>query len=284
MNTLPLKLTKMTDITVKNFNIDKVLFMDPVSCTYTGGTYFRIPLKYDMGTSQIELTIPTNPLKSYGIFENKGDLEKKGDKRGPVENYSVGIGMEDEALCNIVININEKCKNHLVLPETKRMMKKFNMTVDGMKPMSYQYNDKGEIKGSPSLFPRLYTRTNKTNSGAPPEITTDFYDADGNDIDPKTLIRSGFNGIFLLHFRDIYIGSGPSLQIKVKEAIVLSRSFNRERLLINHYKPEMKESVMDYVMEDNDPDIESQLNNDPQIESQSNNDSEIVIKRIVRKK
>lgn len=256
----------MTTITVKDFDINKVIFMDPVSCNYTGGTYFRIPLKYDTG---IELTIATNPLKSFGIFENKGDLEKKGDKRGPVENYSVGISMDDEVLCNIVVGINDRCKEHLVLSETKRMMKKFNMTVDGMKPMSYRYNDQGEIEGSPSLFPRLYTRTNKNNDGTPPEITTDFYDGDGNDIDPKTLIRSGFTGIFLLHFRDIYIGASPSLQIKVKEAIVISRAFNRERLLISHYKPEMKVAAVDDVMDDPvvDPDKD-----------------EVVVRRIVRKK
>ena len=207
-------------ISFNKLNIDNIKFDEPKNCTYVGGSYHKISIKYiDENGDKIDLCMATNPLTSYGVKEFRKQV------KGPVENYSLSLVVDDQETRDGFERIFQKCRDHLAQESVKEALDRYDMSM--LDPF-YRKND----DGSPSLYPKLLTAYQKVRRGTP-EITTEFVDSEDNPIDPKTLVGSHRRMIVAITVKDIYIGENPSIQLKVNDAIVLEE-------LIKQAKPTRK--------------------------------------------
>jgi len=59
-------------------------------------------------------------------------------------------------------------------------------------------------------------------------VTTEFWDPDGNDVDPLSLLNRNCNIKPCIYVESIYVGLGPSVQIKVTEGQVRLQAVRAE--------------------------------------------------------
>jgi hypothetical protein len=142
-----------------------------------------------------------------------------------------GATEAEMAFSNIIDQLVEKCKDHLVLETTKVEIKKFNLKRDGLDSlgnfMYWKRGDDGKIledKG-PVLYPKLI-ESKKNN-----KIITGIFDQNGNDVDPLSLEKKFCWVKAAVKIESIYIGSKISLQVKVYEAEVRLVETGARRLL-----------------------------------------------------
>lgn len=235
-----------------NFNIDFIEFDKPKLFT-TPQPYHRIPIKYnDPNRTDKDCYIVTPPTTSYGIQPNYEDRLKK---EGRVTGYSLPLVIEDENLLKVIEDVTQKCRDHLKKVEVKQLLKKWNMDSDAdvMTPLYRKRNERGEFEDvPPKLYPKL------TYSVNPPAVTTAFYTKSHEKIvddDLKALENAKCKVTAVIVFKDIYIGTKPSMQMKVDECIVEEKCNSRKCRLLHLFKPSTSE-VSECVLESLDDDQE----------------------------
>lgn len=208
-------------VTVDEFNIDNMIFEDVNKLSTRGIYYQRIPVKYTMEGEPIDFCIETPELVTYGIQENKQWGTSDNDR--PVESYSLPIVMSDKKSIEVFEQILKRCQDHLNDPDVKKALGKFQMTPEKM-DIFYRKKVNGElVKGAtPTMYPKLLTKYDPTrNKSVPPEITTEFYDLDSDELNASDLIGQKCKIIATIQVRDIYVGVNPSIQLKVTDVTVV---------------------------------------------------------------
>lgn len=228
----------MTAIELKNFNADNIIFDEPKLKHFSGGQYHVIPIKYQYEEGRIgELCVATNPTKSWGIQENR-KKSALNIRDGPIEYYSLPLVIEDEETRNVLETIFQVCKDHT--ESIKIKIGKWNLLTQNMNPFYFK-RDKltGQfIEGQPpTLYPKLLTVFQKVRDPEiAPQIATEFYDANDQKIDANTLISKRCTVIAALTIKEIYIGTGPSIQLKINDVIVVEQISNQTRRLRGFFK------------------------------------------------
>lgn len=196
--------------------------------------YFRIPISTRNSDGSIgELVFQTEELFSFGVSRNTDQ------QSGKVTGYTFPLCMwnkdgatdAEKAFSNVIEQVVEKCKDHLILDSTKVEIKKFNLKRDGLDSlgnfMYWKRGDDGAIlqdKG-PVLYPKLI-ESKKNN-----KIITGMFDSNGDDIDPLSLEKKFCWVKAAIKIESIYVGSKISLQVKVYEAEVRLVESGARRLL-----------------------------------------------------
>lgn len=247
-------------LSIESFNIDNLIFEDVKKCVTGDVAYQRIPIKYLDGDRKVDLCIATPELMTYGVQENrqKSSDGKMANLDKPVESYSLPLVMAEDRTTLVFEQILDKCKDHLKLKSTQKILNKFNLAPEVM-DIFYRKRDEGElvVGAAPTMYPKLFTAYGKRDGGCPPKITTEFYDMDDEIVDPTTLIGVKAKVIVAITVRDIYIGAKPSIQLKVNDAIVVEKLDKRRRLLVAPQKAKV-ESVMKEKSDSEEEDIEKQ--------------------------
>lgn len=233
-------------IELGNFKVENIIFEEPQKKHFANGSFHRIPIKYiDDDGKKIELCIATNPIMTWGIQENRKQTSTN-VRDGPVEYYSLPLVISDEETRGVFEKIFQACRDHIKQQSVKVALQRFNLS-ENMNPFYFK-RDKitGNIEQgvAPTLYPKLLTLFQKVrNPDVPPEISSEFVDADENPIVATSLIGCRANIIAAVTVKEIYIGANPSIQLKVNDAIVLERLSAPVRRLRGFFKKPAAEPV-----------------------------------------
>lgn len=237
-------------LTYETFDINNVIFEDVKKIQHGKLEFQRIIIKYlyDNGKTD-KLSIKTPELFSWGIQEKHpyavGSTASAGsDSDSIVEGYTMSFVMfdqnsgptEEQAGClQMFEEILSKCKSHLKSEEVKAATAKYQMdALTDLMDIFYRKKDKGiPIAGlPPTMYPKLYTKFDANRLPTDkPEITTGFYDANDDPIDPTKFIGSRCKAIGDIIVDNIYIGAKPSIQIKLNDVIVLEQFAKVRKLM-----------------------------------------------------
>jgi hypothetical protein len=195
--------------------------------------YYRIPIStLNKDGSLGELVFQTEELFSFGVSENKDQAT------GKVNGYTLPLCMwnkdapteNEKAFTQILEDVVEKCKDHLILDETKDEICKYTLERNDLKTLNsfiYRKKEKGKvIEGvGPVLYPKLI-ESKKNN-----KIITSIFNDRGQEIDPMGLIGKYCWVKAAVKIESIYVGAKISMQVKVYEAEVRLVDTGAKRLL-----------------------------------------------------
>lgn len=231
------------------YNTDKMVFLNAIKgdvpaapATAKGPApkpikYFRIPIRTENPDGTIgNLVFAPEDLFTFGVSENKGQNSdivngytlplNLWNKEGPTERQKSFI----ETLKNII----EACKQHLLQDDVKRSIAKPTLSYGSLEKLDnllyYKRDDEGNlVEGrGPTMYPKLYTRRGDNGLMT---ITTDFFDAAGNTLDPFSLIGKYGHTNPAIQLDNIYIGANMSIQVRVIEAQFQLAGSGSRRLL-----------------------------------------------------
>jgi hypothetical protein len=224
---------KTMAIQIKDFDINCVIFEEPKQQKFGNIVYYNIPIKYKEGTRVSECCFATPEIFTYGVQENR-DPKKGADT--PVESYSLPIVMSNLEFNEMMANLLDKCKKHLMEKSVKSSMNKgdkLDNLTENMEVLHYKLDNGQIVDGSvPTLYPKLLTAYKKDKSDdSPPKITTEFYNMESENLDPLHFIGRRAYVIAAIIVKNIYIGAKPSIQLKVNDVLVTRESGARKRLI-----------------------------------------------------
>jgi hypothetical protein len=223
----------------ETYDVNKMVFSKPIkgsSKTKDGEPsikFSRIMINTQNNDGSIgELVFPTTRLFSFGVSSNTNP------DTGMVSGYTLplclhskdGASPQEKAFSNKLEELVEKCKDHLLLESTREDIEKYDLERSELKKLNsfiYWKRDKGKIvEGSgPTLYPKLI------ESKKEGRIKTPFFDQDGNDINPMSLVGKYCWVNAAIKIESIFVGAKIALQVKVFEAEVQLIDSGIKRLL-----------------------------------------------------
>jgi hypothetical protein len=236
------KNTQITSPT--NYNISNILYSEPIKGSIQGSvpiSFMRVMIgtkNADKTSGKLLVSLPSN-LYCFGVTENidaktnivngHGIACSLWDKEGPTKNQKDFTDTHN--------NIIEDCKRYIL--ENKDKIEKYDLESSDLKKLNplYWKKDKGQIipgKG-PTFYPKLI-ESKKTG-----KILTQFYDEQGNSIDPLELVNKPFTLVdAIVDYESIFIGTKPSMQIKLYEAIIKKKEAGMQSFLRRNVSTELK--------------------------------------------
>jgi hypothetical protein len=231
-NKLYARTDKTELIDVLNYDLDNMIFDEPVSGTIPGSTipFFRINVaSRNSNKSEGHFVFDLPKLSTYGIKESLDPQTKA------LTGYSAGLLLfdregqteEQKKYTDAIISIIEKCKDHLFDPEILKKVNKKNIKVkeqlDSMSTLSFvkDKNTGDHQLDKPVLNVKLmYAKGRKDKEGndVPSKIMSKFYSEDEVEIDPldyldkKGLIRAA------IKLESIFVGKDIKIQMKIYQA------------------------------------------------------------------
>ena len=216
------------------YNTDRMILSEPqiVNIPNSSITYKRINIgtRNEDGTTG-DLIFPTEKLFTFGVQENLNlETNKVNGYTLPLCLYSRdGPTKEEKEWGETMDRVAEQCKTHLI--DNREEIEAYDLTRNDLKKMNplYWKKDKGKIV--PGKGPTLYTKllvSKKQNN----KIISMFYNKDGQEIDPLTLLNKRCDVTAYVKVESIYIGGGGkmSLQIKLYECEVSVRETGMRRM------------------------------------------------------
>lgn len=256
----------------KNFNVSNITLSKPETSSIPNSqppiTFQRIKIgvKNPDGTYG-DLIFKTEFLFSFGVQENK-DM-----KTGEVNGYSMplcmwnknGASEDEKRFTDVHDSIVEHLKKHLV--KNKEDVGLYDLEMSDLKKFNplYWKRELGKIvkdKG-PTLYAKLIVSKKKGN-----QIMTGFYNAETDEkLNPLDLKGKYCHVEAALKYESIFVGSKPSLQIKMVESLVKVLDSSNRRLLS---RPTADHKV---TVASND-DVQDGLGGDSESDDDSDEDSD----------
>lgn len=261
-----------TQITsIDEFDTNNMVFAKPTKNESLGTYRINIGIKNKDKTVGDLLLPITWEAFSFGVEENRNKVT------GELQGYQISIvlfdqtGPTDEQLAFVEAYelLLERVKEHLVLDDIKREIKKPKLSLpmleDLSKAMWWASDENGErVAGkSPTLYPKLMTKKypNETDESKMYDINTVFADENGNDLNPKDLVgvRGRVRGT--IRFESVFIGGLIRLQVKAAEIEFRVQSKKPPRLFLRRTPsvPQVPLEVDPSLSDDADIEIEDEV-------------------------
>jgi hypothetical protein len=233
---LNFKSIQMKLITTNQFNTNYLKFSAPEENNIPASKlkFKRIRISYDDHVSMSDLILQSPPkLLSWGLGEQTDmNTNAKTGYTMPIVLFNKdGATQQEQDFVDIINNITEKCKSHLV--ENRNAIEKFDLDMSDLKrlnPLYWKRNEKGEldkVKG-PTLYAKcMYAKKDDS-------IYTTFVDESlRTDVDPLEYLNKHMYVSFALKVESIFIGNNISLQLKLKEVKFTLKDSTLRSLLDN---------------------------------------------------
>ena len=187
-----------------------------------------------------ELIIPTTKLFSFGISENTNP------ETGKVNGYVMpiclwnrdGASTEEKAWSDTFNNIVEACKEHLIA--NREEIDQYELEMNDLKKFNSLYYKKDRGKVVEGTGPTLYAKL--IVSKKQEKIVSMFYNGDGDEIDPLTLLGKYCHAKAAVKIESIFIGNKISLQVKLYECEVRLADTGMKRMMKK--RPEGQKRVL----------------------------------------
>jgi hypothetical protein len=209
-------------VSASGYSVKNMIFSDPQVGNIPGSTIgFKriiIQTKYEDGTIG-DLILPTSEVFSFGVGETS-DMATK-----VLNGYMMSLALwnkngateEEKDWVDTFNAIAENAKKYVL--EHKDDIEKYDLEPANLKKFNplYWKREKGKVvEGTgPTLYAKLIT---SKKEGI--KINSIFYDAEGNSIDPLSLIGKYAHVKAAIKIESIFIGKDISLQVKLYEAEV----------------------------------------------------------------
>lgn len=283
--------TQLTDIAT--YDVKNIVFSDPVSGEIPDSRpkieFKRININtINPDGTEGELILPTDNLYSFGVCENRSMETNKvngytfpiclWNKNGPTETETQWTNKFNEII--------ETCIDHVV--DVKDDIEMYELTRSdltkskgGLNPLYWkkervknEKTGKMELQNVPGRGPTLYAKL--MYSKAKNIFMSQFYDTEGNNLEPLNLIGQHcfFRGA--VKIESIFIGSKISIQVKIYEAEVEPVISGPKRLLS---RPKVVPKV---VVESKQSENENEIK-DSDSETEEPPPPKKLIKKVVRK-
>lgn len=206
---------------VLDYDVSRMVFSEPQvnSVPNTPITYRRINISTMNKDGSIgDLILPTERVFSFGVSENKNpETQKVNGHVLPLCLWSKqGATTNEKAWTDTFDKIVEQCKKHLV--DNREEIEQYDLSMADLKKLNplYWKRDKGKIvEGTgPTLYAKLIA--SKKND----KILSMFFDRNGNNIDPMTLLGKYCYSKAAVKIESIFVGNKITLQVKVYETEV----------------------------------------------------------------
>lgn len=176
-----------------------------------------------------DLIMPTEECFTYGVSENKSqETEEVTGYTLPLILYDKARDSavatptpEQKAFVKTIESIVDACKKHLLLPETKKLLKRPDLDASDLKkfnPLSFRKNkETGEFMKElgPTLYPKLM-ESKKTKKF----FSILYLVNEGRQVDPLELLGKMGRARSAVKIESIFVGAKIALQIKLYEAHV----------------------------------------------------------------
>jgi hypothetical protein len=245
--------------TASGFNTKNMMFSEPQTGSIPNSVpqinYKRIniQIRNDDGTSG-DLIFPTSQLFSFGIGENVN--QETGKLNGYVMPLCLwnreGPSSEEKEWSDTFDKMVDECKKHLI--SNREEIDQYDLDENDLKKFNplYWKKDKGKVvEGTgPTLYAKLLV-SKKDN-----KIVTMYYDSEGQEVDPMTLVGKRCNVKGAVKIESIFIGNKISLQLKLYECEVRLMDTGMKRMMKKRPEVPTQVSVSSSVkpLEDNDID------------------------------
>jgi hypothetical protein len=267
------------------YNTNQIIFSDPIAGSIPNSIpqinfkRVQISTKYPDGTVG-PLILSTSKVYSYGVSENKSDPGKLGSYTLPLVLHSrEGPSKEEKDLTDTFYAITEACKKHIF--KNREKLEKFELELSELKGMGggiWIKKDKGKpVEGaSPTLYVKLSCKKGK--------IDSQFYDTNGDELDPLTLIGKHCRVHAAIRIESIFIGTKFALQVKLHECEVELLETGNRRLLRPTSQPMVTTSSSSLPLNNSDinDDNENEIKDDD-IVDEVPIEPEVKPKTVVRK-
>jgi len=238
--------TQLTDI--ETFDVNNIIFSDPISGEIPDSKpkieFKRINIStLNPDGTEGELILPTQNLYSFGVCENRSmETNKVNGYTFPICLWNKNGPTEAETQWTDKFNeIIETCIDHVV--DVKDDIEMYELSRNdlvkskgGLNPLYWKKervkNEKTgrmELQNVPGRGPTLYAKL--MYSKAKNIFMSQFYDTEGNNMEPLNLIGQHcfFRGA--VKIESIFIGSKISMQVKIYEAEIEPVTSGPKRLL-----------------------------------------------------
>lgn len=222
-----------TQITpASGFNTDKIIYGKPRdgSIPNSAVTFKRVPMSVRNPDGSVgDLIFETQRLFSFGLAENVNM------STGAVDGYTLSMCLsnmdapttEEKAFIDTFNRVCEHAADHALAHAAE--LGKYELEKADLKKFNpiYLKREKGKVVegASPVLYAKVL-QNKKTNT-----ITSIFYDENGRDIDPMSLMNKQCYVKGAIKIEGIFIGSKVSLQVKLQEAEVKLKETGVKRLM-----------------------------------------------------
>jgi hypothetical protein len=238
-----------------------------------------------------ELIIPTSKLFSFGVSENTNQ------ETGKVNGYVIPICLwnrdgpseEEKEFSDSFDRIVEACKSHII--SNREEIDQYELEMNDLKkfnPLHWK-RDKGKIvEGSgPTMYTKLIV-SKKQN-----KIVSMFYNEDGDEVDPLSIIGKYCYAKAAIKIESIFIGNKISLQVKLYETEVKLVETGMKRMMKK--RPEGNSQVIvaksmkpledQNESKDDDGDSDGSLNDEDESPPPKQEVKKVVrrVKKVVRK-
>jgi hypothetical protein len=238
-------MTENTQLTsASGYDVKRMIFSEPQSGSIPNSkpliTYKRIVISTKNEDGSVgDLIFPTSRLFSFGVSENLDMNTKK------VNGYVMplclwnrdGATQEESDWVETFNHAIEACKEHLI--SNREAIKQWDLTKNDLKklnPLYYKRIEGKIVEGSgPTLYAKLIVSKKQE------KIVTQFFDTEGNSVNPLDLMGKYCYVNGAVKFESIFIGSKITLQIKLYEAEVKMMDTGMKRLLS---RPESQPRVL----------------------------------------
>lgn len=281
--------------TADGYNVKRLIFSVPQQGSIPNSVpainYRRISIQTKNDDGSIgDLIFPTSQLFSFGVSENTNP------ETGKVNGYVMplclwnrdGASKEEKAWSDTFDKIVEACKEHLVA--NREEIEQYDLAMSDLKKFNplYWKKDKGKIVDGtgPTLYAKLIV-SKKQN-----KIVSMFYDGNGDEVDPLSLLGKYCYSKAAVKIESIFIGNKMSLQVKLYECEVRLMDTGMKRMMKK--RPEGQKRVLvsntsTPLDEKDEKDAESDSNHSVK-DSDGDDDDEVKtqkpsspVKKVVRK-
>ena len=222
------------------YNSQNIIFSKPIPGSIPNSVpainYKRVNISTRNQDGSVgELVFCTDELFSFGVNENTNV------ETGKVNGHVIALCLwnkdaptdGEKAFTSTFESVVDKCKEYLI--QNKTELELYELEMNDLKKFNplYWKKEKGQIV--PGTGPSLYAKL--IESKKQDKILSQFYDYEGNEIDPMSLLQKYCYGKFAIKIESIFIGSKISLQVKLYEAQVKVLETGMKRLLTATPRP-----------------------------------------------
>jgi len=227
-------IVEITD--VATFNLSDLVFSKPIvgslPNTIPPISFKRLNISRKFPQGGVgDLIVCTPDSFSFGVSPNiNPETQKVNGHVLSICLWSKNGATEDEKMLTTMLEkVIDRCKEYLIEHKDDDDMKLYELEMADMKKFAPLVWKKEMGKIVPGTGPTLYVKL--IESKKQDKIMTQFYDTDGNDIDPTALMGKYCHGKFAVKIESIFIGNKPTLQVKLYEAQVELMETGMKRLL-----------------------------------------------------
>lgn len=176
-----------------------------------------------------DLVFPTSQLFSFGVSENKNpETDKVNGYVMPLCLWNRdGSSKEEKEWSTTFDAVIERCKEHLIA--NREEIDQYSLEMADLKKFNplYWKREKGKIVDGtgPTLYAKLIV-SKKQN-----KVVSMFYDSDGEEVDPLTLIGKYCYAKAAVKIESIFIGNKISMQVKLYECEVKLADTGMKRMM-----------------------------------------------------